>query len=457
MNGLNGATIIVQVPSSDEDETEVSSDLDAMMFEAVEECGAQGDIESTDSEKQPDAEPLIAVVEAQTPPRSPVLARSAPAGVTDVDAKLKALFERQQIVKMLLGLCDETDGESETIHIVMELLGAEIEGPTAVDRLTDQLLSVLPEQTLVDEGIILDNERYHSFRNVLGNYAKIHASRRLIEQLPTLGTGNFLGGTHDEALLARVVADEVLKIPDLMRQFWTSLEEMDFFNEDSAFKAYLKASNHPNGKILRELMLSRISRVFLCVVSSTFYLFFTEFEIIHMLRHCYLSVNSEIEIFLSVILWLEHNWTERSECAERVLAEVRFHLMPTWYLTTLNSTNRCIHFARVNQRPGVKALIAKGLAAVVAKKGSNPHYNSQAAGSFYQMDCPVPREWIADPACVYHHKCHCQRFVYPTYEVFKQYLSRIINSAPNYWHTFRPAQEVYRNQLHCCCYLPQLR
>ncbi|XP_041451744.1 uncharacterized protein LOC111074632 [Drosophila obscura] len=356
MNGSDGETITVQVQvqvqsSDQDDQVSVNSDLFALMREAVQECGWR-------------------------PRRRPRLwcqpARGQDSSVSDVDAKLKAMFERQQIVKMLLGLCDGADGDGETIHIVMELLGAQREGRSAVDRVTDQLLAVLPEQTLLDEGIFVGNERHRCFRSVLGNYARIHAARRFIEQLPTLGLGNFLAGNSDNSLLARIVADEVLKIPDLIRQLWCSMEKMEFFNEDTAFKAYLKARNHPNGKILRELMLSRISRVFLCVVSSTFYLYFTEFEIIHILKNCYLSVNSEIEIFLAVILWLEHNWAERRECVERVLAEVRFSLMPTWYLTTLNRTNRCIHFARVNQCPGVQALIAKGLADAVASKKVKP-------------------------------------------------------------------------------------
>lgn len=62
----------------------------------------------------------------------------------------------------------------------------------------------------------------------------------------------------------------------------------------------------------------------------------------------------------------------------------------------------------------------------------------------------LPRDWIADTECRHHHKCHCERFVYPTYDVFKEYLARIICCAPNYWRTFRPAQEVYRSDFRCC-------
>ncbi|XP_001355442.2 uncharacterized protein [Drosophila pseudoobscura] len=475
MNGSDGETITVQVQETAggvknypeeqnnapvEVAVSTTTDLFALVREAVQECGAQGDIEPGDNEKQSDAEPVIVVEEGQNPSppssSSPALSgqdisdevvEDSKASMAPVDAKLQALFERQQIIKLLLGLCDGADGDGETIHIVMELLGAQSDGRSAVDRVTEQLLTVLPEQTLLDEGIFIGNERHRCFKSVLGNYAKIHAARRFIEQLPTLGLNNFLD--EKQTLLARIVADDVLKIPELIRQLWLSLEDMEFFNEDTAFKAYLKARHHPHGKILRELMLSRISRVFLCVVSSTFFLYFTEVEIIHILKNCYLSVNSEIEIFLSVVLWLEHDWTERRDCVERVLSEVRFGLMPTWYLSTLDRANRCIHFARVTQFPGVQALVAKGLEDAVALKKKPCDSSSNNEGN-KKDDGPLPREWIADPACLYHHKCHCQRFVYPTYEVFKQYLARIISCAPYYWRTFRPAQEVYRNQLRCC-------
>lgn len=361
--------------------------------------------------------------------------------------QLKSLAGREQIAKLLLTRLGEgagAEGDGEANQIVMELLGgrdssnssshsssnnisdttsdisgtgnhsnndanmndnssnnatipATMPSPSAIERVSEQLMRVLREQTLNEAGIAIGNERYRCFKCVLQNYAKIYAARRFMEQLPQLGPqengqsqaqspgtqsqsaqGQSSGDEADQELLARVVADE---IPELLRQLWSSLEKMEFFNEDTAFKAYLEARRHPQARILRELMLTRISRVFLCIVSSTFFLDFTEHELTHILRNCYLSVNSEIEvgillgeshelnphfyshwqIFLSVVLWLEHNWYERRECAERILAQVRFGLMPTWYLATLDRANRCRHFSRVIQSPGVQRMIAQGL------------------------------------------------------------------------------------------------
>ncbi|KAH8266833.1 hypothetical protein KR026_004846 [Drosophila bipectinata] len=467
---------------------------------------------------------------------------------------------REQIAKLLLICLGEgagAEGDGEANQIVMELLGgrdssshssnssdttsdssgtgiqssndgnindkssndptipATMPSPSAIERVSEQLMSVLREQTLSEAGISIGNERYHCFKCVLQNYAKIYAARRFMEQLPQLepqenaqsqdqssgqqsqsAQEQSNGVEADQKLLARVVADE---IPELLRQLWSSLEKMEFFNEDTAFKAYLEARNHPEARILRELMLTRISRVFLCIVSSTFFLDFTEHELTHILRNCYLSVNSEIEIFLSVVLWLEHNWYERRECAERILAQVRFGLMPTWYLATLDRANRCRHFSRVIQSPGVQRMIAQGLedgvtlkrkrrssgtsgrGAATSSTGkeaqplgqseqaqsqqrqpqlSQPRRSQESQSQQQQprqlsqqqrtVEPPLPREWIADPECRHHHKCHCERFVYPTYDVFKEYLARIICCAPNYWHTFRPAQEVYRSDFRCC-------
>ncbi|XP_001963889.3 uncharacterized protein LOC6503944 [Drosophila ananassae] len=469
--------------------------------------------------------------------------------------QLKSMAGREQIAKLLLTRLGEgagAEGDGEANQIVMELLGgrdssnssshsssnnitdttsdisgtgmhssndanindnssnttipATMPSPSAIERVSEQLMRVLREQTLNEAGIAIGNERYRCFKCVLQNYAKIYAARRFMEQLPQLGPqgngqsqaqspgtqsqsaqGQSSGVEADQELLARVVADE---IPELLRQLWSSLEKMEFFNEDTAFKAYLEARRHPQARILRELMLTRISRVFLCIVSSTFFLDFTEHELTHILRNCYLSVNSEIEIFLSVVLWLEHNWYERRECAERILAQVRFGLMPTWYLATLDRANRCRHFSRVIQSPGVQRMIAQGLEDAVTLK-SKPRSGGTAGGragtssngqqsppqrqpeqAFSEQRQPhlpqlprrqdsqsqqqqqeephLPREWIADPECRHHHKCHCERFVYPTYDVFKEYLARIICCAPNYWRTFRPAQEVYRSDFRCC-------
>ncbi|KAH8394080.1 hypothetical protein KR215_004493 [Drosophila sulfurigaster] len=421
---------------------------------------------------------------------------SSVASIDESSCSLVAVSQRNELAKLLMRLGGE-EGDGDANQIVIELLNSkkQAERATSVtERVSENLLLVLRSQTLAEAGIITGNERYRSFKCVLQNYAKLYAAKRFIEKLPMLGLSpqsqsqsqlqssvqsQFLFPLQPQAheiknnddqnkqtqALTRMVADEVLQIPELLRQLWDSLEKMEFFNEDTAYKVYLEARRHPQAKILRELMLTRISRVYLCIVSSASFLDFSEHELIHMLNNCYLSVNSEIEvlvvdpsislshcqlslrlqIFLSVILWLEHNWYERKNCAERVLGGVRFGLMPTWYLHTLDRTNRCSHFARVIACAGVKAVLEKGLNDALALRSKHLR-NSNLS----DPESPLPRDWVADPECGHHHKCHCERFVYPTYDVFKDYLARIISCAPNYWRTLRPAQEVYRKELKCC-------
>ncbi|KAH8387174.1 hypothetical protein KR093_011372, partial [Drosophila rubida] len=366
-------------------------------------------------------------------------------------SSLVAVAQRSEFAKLLMRLGGE-EGDGDANQIVMELLNSKKQAERAtsvIERVSENLLLVLRSQTLAEAGIITGNERYRSFKCVLQNYAKLYAAKRFIEKLPMLGLQNNDNQNSNDnkqaQTLTRMVADEVLQIPELLRQLWDSLEKMEFFNEDTAYKVYLEARRHPQAKILRELMLTRISRVYLCIVSSASFLDFSEHELIHMLNNCYLSVNSEIEIFLSVILWLEHNWYERKNCAERVLGGVRFGLMPTWYLHTLDRTNRCSHFARVIACAGVKAVLQKGLDDALALRSK--HLRNPNASD---PESPLPRDWVADPECGHHHKCHCERFIYPTYDVFKDYLARIISCAPNYWRTLRPAQEVYRKELKCC-------
>ncbi|ALC49628.1 CG14785 [Drosophila busckii] len=379
---------------------------------------------------------------------------SLPSGAissNDCFNSLVSVLQRSEFAKLLMRLGEEGDGDAK--HIVMELLNAKKEAErstSAIERVSENLMLVLRTQTLAEAGIITGNERYRSFKCVLQNYAKLYAAKRFIEKLPMIGMrpeseSESEPADTQETALVRMVADEVLQIPELLRQLWASLEKMEFFNEDTAYKVYLEARRHPQAKILRELMLTRISRVYLCIVSSASFLDFSEQELVHVLNNCYLSVNSEIEIFLSVVLWLEHNWHERKDCAERVMTGVRFGLMPTWYLYTLDRTNRCNHFDNVIYTKGVQELLQKGLESAVALRGQNhhnPHYQHATS--------PLPRDWVADPECRHHHKCHCERFVYPTYDVFKDYLARIIRCAPNYWRTLRPAQEVYRKVLKCC-------
>ncbi|XP_030379616.1 uncharacterized protein LOC115627872 [Scaptodrosophila lebanonensis] len=354
-----------------------------------------------------------------------------------------AISHRNEFAKLLMRMGEEGDGDAN--QIVMELLNTKTEADktSVIERVSENLMHVLRAQTLIDAGIITGNERYRCFKSVIQNYAKLHAAKKFIEKLSGLSPEPEVGG--EQKMLARMVADEVLQIPELLRQLWSSLEKMEFFNEDTAFKVYLEARTHPQAKILRELMLTRISRVFLCIVSSTSFLEFSEHELVHVLKNCYLSVNSEIEIFLSVVLWLEHNWYERKSQVEHVLSGVRFSLMPTWYLSTLDRTNRCSHFARVTNMKCVQNLLDQGLADAMALRGNMSRFSFSKT-----VEKPMPRDWIADPECGHHHKVHCERFVYPTYEVFKEYLVKIIRCAPNYWRTLRPAQEIYRKVLKCC-------
>lgn len=198
-----------------------------------------------------------------------------------------------------------SDSEQTANQIVMELLNSKKQAEKAtsvIERVSENLMLVLRTQTLAEAGIITGNERYRSFKSVLQNYAKLYAAKRFIEKLPMLGFTPQSSEEHgqdqnaNEKTLARMVADEVLQIPELLRQLWASLEKMEFFNEDTAYKVYLEARRHPQAKILRELMLTRISRVYLCIVSSASFLDFSEQELTHVLNNCYLSVNSEIEV-----------------------------------------------------------------------------------------------------------------------------------------------------------------
>ncbi|XP_023174416.1 uncharacterized protein LOC111601824 [Drosophila hydei] len=450
-----------KVPTTDDEKTLINSPMptatpsiddlssDEELFEFIREAPIGDRNEPTASV----SEQTITMSESEEPTASSSFTLpSVDVPSNEVNNSLVAVVQRSEFAKLLMRLGEEGDGDAN--QIVIELLNSKKQAAKAtsvIERVSENLMLVLRTQTLAEAGIITGNERYRSFKSVLQNYAKLYAAKRFIEKLPMLGLSPQSSQDHgqdqneNEKTLARMVADEVLQIPELLRQLWASLEKMEFFNEDTAYKVYLEARRHPQAKILRELMLTRISRVYLCIVSSASFLDFSEHELIHVLNNCYLSVNSEIEIFLSVILWLEHNWYERKNCAERVLSGVRFGLMPTWYLYTLDRTNRCNHFAKVIYSKGVQTLLEKGLEEALAMR-----YKSARAASSRNVEVPLPRDWVADPECRHHHKCHCERFIYPTYDVFKDYLARIIRCAPNYWRTLRPAQEVYRMILKCC-------
>ncbi len=68
-----------------------------------------------------------------------------------------------------------------------------------------------------------------------------------------------------------------------------------------------------------------------------------------------------IQIFMSIVRWLSHNWDEREEHMLEVIKCVRFSLMPRWFLLTLTKKSDCMEIDRIVCHADVKKMISDGI------------------------------------------------------------------------------------------------
>lgn len=182
-----------------------------------------------------------------------------------------------------------------------------------------------------------------------------------------------------EGILELFNAANFLKIKDLVNQCWLCLDDDVRFREDTAFLLYLEARQFKL-ESLEQLMLTRICKFFLTLVSSKEYVTLSSDEVCTLLSSNTIGVNSEIEvyafaifskyldfyflkfqIFMAMVRWLSHDWAEREKDMLKIVKCVRFSLMPPWFLVTLNKNTDCEEIDRIVCHPEVKKMINDGI------------------------------------------------------------------------------------------------
>ncbi|KAM7347147.1 uncharacterized protein ACRADG_006807 isoform 3-T3 [Cochliomyia hominivorax] len=251
-----------------------------------------------------------------------------------------------------------------------------------------------------------------------------------------------------EGILELFNAANFLRIKDLINQCWLCLDDDVRFREDTAFLLYLEARNF-GLESLEQLMLMRIWKFFLTLVASKEFLFLNVKEICTLMSSNTIGVNSEIEIFMSVIRWLSHNWPERECHMLEVIKCVRFSLMPPWFLVTLNKNTDCLEIDRVIEHPEVKKMINDGITYTTTQLyyGENReeflHFLER-----YQLVAPMQRQWVYDKECNYHHRLECPNMQYVTYKSFLEYLEMIRTIGKDYWRSLEMDKGVEKSR-HC--------
>ncbi|KAI9582258.1 hypothetical protein GQX74_015381 [Glossina fuscipes] len=252
-----------------------------------------------------------------------------------------------------------------------------------------------------------------------------------------------------EGILELFNAANFLRIKELINQCWLCLDDDARFREDTAFLLYLEARKYCL-ESLEQLMLMRICKFFLTLVASKEFLILSANEVCALLSSNTIGVNSETEIFMSVVRWLSHNWEERKCHMLDLIRCVRFSLMPPWFLVTLMKNPECPEIEHIVNHAEVRNMINDGITYTTTQ-----FYYGEKREDFlqflqrFQLLTPMQRQWVFDKECNYHHRLECPNLQCVTYKSFLDYLEMILTIGKDYWRNLEMAKGIEKN-MQCC-------
>ncbi|KYM96591.1 Kelch-like protein 26 [Cyphomyrmex costatus] len=197
-------------------------------------------------------------------------------------------------------------------------------------------------------------------------------------------------------ILEIFMAAQYLGIKELEEQCWAFIDNDELFSEDTAFLLYLDAKKINNTAVM-ELMVPRIMKFFLMLVSTKDFLELSVDELCLLLKSNYICVNSEMEVLMSAVRWLMHDWNERKRNMLEVLKCVRFGLIAPWQLVDVKRNPENPEFMELMSYSEVQKMVDDGLAFVIIKYW----YGNQTEDYYHWIDLlglnePTNRNWAGE-------------------------------------------------------------
>uniref|UniRef100_A0A1B6D328 BTB domain-containing protein n=1 Tax=Clastoptera arizonana TaxID=38151 RepID=A0A1B6D328_9HEMI len=193
-------------------------------------------------------------------------------------------------------------------------------------------------------------------------------------------------------ILEIITAAEYLKVKELVEQCWAFIDNKELFSEDNAYKLYVDARHRANVNVM-ELMVPRIKKFFLPLVSSKDFLSLTVHEVCLFLRSNYIIINCEIEVFFSGIRWLFHDWEKRKENLIEIMSCVRFGLIANWQLIDILRNPIIEEYKSIRNSKEVCSMISDGLAYAVLEEFQGNEEKFKQKINSNRLTQPVTRNW----------------------------------------------------------------
>ncbi|XP_076674694.1 uncharacterized protein LOC143372435 [Andrena cerasifolii] len=197
-------------------------------------------------------------------------------------------------------------------------------------------------------------------------------------------------------ILEVFTAAQYLGIKELEEQCWAFIDNDELFTEDTAFLLYIEARKMRNTAVM-ELMVPRIMKFFLMLVSTKDFLELSVDELCLLLKSNYICVNSEMEVLMSAVRWLMHDWETRKQRMLEVLKCVRFGLIAPWQLVDVKRNPENPEFMELMSFHEVQKMVDDGLAFVIIKYW----YGNQTEDYYHWIDLlglsePTNRNWAGE-------------------------------------------------------------
>lgn len=226
-----------------------------------------------------------------------------------------------------------------------------------------------------------------------------------------------------------------LGIGELKELCWAYFES-GIVKEELAFVMYTEAKKR-KCLALMKFMLARISKFFLTLVSSKQFVEFSITDVLLFLQSNLIAVNSEMEVLLAGMRWLNYDWTRRQKYVVYVIGSVRFLLMPAIELLELNRDHEAAAFDRPIMASAlgniqVKEIIQKAVENLAICFWKTKDFCQSAIQKDLDKSNKIARIWIADPLKLHYRATS----IYDAYTQFHLYLDALRSLERNYYTNF---------------------
>lgn len=235
------------------------------------------------------------------------------------------------------------------------------------------------------------------------------------------------------------VTAEYLGIEELKQICWAYFES-DYVKDEQAFVIYTEAKKRKCFTLMR-FMLTRISKFFLTLVSSKQFVEFSITDVLLFLQSNTIAVNSEMEVLLAGLRWLNYDWAGRQQYVVSVIGSVRFLLMPAIELLELNREYKAVAFDRAVMASAlgdtqVKQLIKDAVENLVISFWKTKELCASTLQRYLEEGNAIARVWIADPLKLHYRATS----IYDAYTQFHLYLDALRSLERDYYANLVIAQ-----------------